>query len=88
MNGRHDDNKSAARKPQTFKEVQAKCVVSEDPDNYAIDMWVNVSKSLYKKAQIAEETGDLVEAYIFYSRTYDICINCMSTSLSALSQEH
>lgn len=60
---------------QTFDDVQKACVVSEDWNTYTIENWLAIAKKLYAKAQLLEDAGELVEAYIFYSRTYEISYN-------------
>lgn len=57
----------------TFEDVQARCTVNEDIDHYAIESWLKSAKTIYQKAQLAQEDGQFVDAYIYYSKTYDIC---------------
>ena len=59
----------------TFKDVQARCVVTEDINRHPVESWVTSAKTLYKTAQIRQKDGQLEDAYVFFSRVYEICIN-------------
>jgi hypothetical protein len=58
---------------KSFEAVQASCIVNEDINAYGIESWLKSAKSLYKRAQIAHEKNDLIDAYIYYTKTYEIC---------------
>lgn len=57
----------------SFDAVQASCKVNEDINDYGIESWLKSAKSLYKRAQIAQEGANLIDAYIYYTKTYEIC---------------
>lgn len=75
MNGRRGEEVPARPTFERFEDVQARCAVHEDPDGYAIESWVKSAKALYAQAQIKEDATELIEAFIFFSRTYEICLN-------------
>lgn len=66
-----------------FQDVQRRCKVKEDINRHPIESWIASAKNLYRTAQISEEAHDAEEAYVFYSRVYEICVNSESNRLSS-----
>lgn len=64
-----------------FEDVQKRCAVNEDINHHPIESWVKSAKNLYRTAQLSEEDRKLEEAYVFYSRVYEICVNSKDDSL-------
>lgn len=60
----------------TFEDVQRRCAIRQGVDAYPIEVWLKSAKTLYSRAQVAEENEELIDAYVFYSNTFDICFNC------------
>lgn len=66
----------------TFYDVQQRCTVDEDVNNHPIESWIKSAKKLYGTAQLHEEGRQLEDAYVFYSRVYEICVNSEATTRS------
>ena len=69
---------------KSFEAVQASCIVNEDINDYGIESWLKSAKSLYKRAQVAQENNDLIDAYIYYTKTYEICYSGKFAASSAV----
>ncbi|CCG82871.1 putative Ubiquitin C-terminal hydrolase [Taphrina deformans PYCC 5710] len=68
---------------KSFEAVQASCIVNEDINDYGIDSWLKSAKTLYKRAQVAQENNDLIDAYIYYTKTYEICYSGRSKDVES-----
>lgn len=63
---------------ESFADVQERCAVDVDWNDHTIETWAVISKKLYSQAQVHEDSREFIEAYICYSRTYDICYHGQS----------
>lgn len=59
----------------SFEALQRRCEIREDPNGYTIDAWLQIARTCYRKAQDDENAGRIEDAFVFYSRTYDIATN-------------
>ena len=55
-----------------FDELRRRSEIHEDVNGFSIENWLQTAKNCYRKAQEEEVAGRDEEAYILYSRTYDI----------------
>ncbi|BFZ56679.1 ubiquitin-specific protease doa4 [Savitreella phatthalungensis] len=59
----------------SFEALQARGEIKEEPDSCPIESWLQVAKSCYRNAQLAEEDGNEEQAFVYYAQTYEIMTN-------------